>query len=74
MSSISRLPVPCRVYPGPLLLFPLFRPCFTGLTPSAAVAPVRVKGHAGQVLAMAFAEPFNVLITSGEKDRTVRCV
>ncbi|CBJ27442.1 WD40 domain containing protein [Ectocarpus siliculosus] len=31
-------------------------------------------GHSGQVLAMAFvAAPFNVLVTSGEKDRMLRC-
>lgn len=41
---------------------------------SSGAAPVQVKGHAGQVLAMTFVPPFNVLVTSGEKDRTVRCV
>lgn len=52
----------------------LFFALLSGLTASTTASPVRVKGHAGQVLAIAFAEPFNVLITSGEKDRTVRCV
>ncbi|CAM9383408.1 unnamed protein product, partial [Ectocarpus fasciculatus] len=46
-----------------------------GLTSSSpSPPPVRVKGHSGQVLAMAFvAAPFNVLVTSGEKDRMLRC-
>lgn len=49
---------------------------FPGLTSSSpSPPPVRVKGHSGQVLAMAFvAAPFNVLVTSGEKDRMLRCI
>ncbi|CAM9590469.1 unnamed protein product [Scytosiphon promiscuus] len=41
---------------------------------SSAATPVSVKAQAGQVLAMEFVAPFNVLVTAGEKDRMIsRC-
>lgn len=43
-----------------------------GLQRGRSMSPVQAKGHVGQVLAITYVAPFNLLVTSGEKDRMIR--